>query len=93
MSVTQSKPGQGSSAIDAQSGNRSYTVTRMNMRAVSRLTMTGTGAVTDTISDIDMGVRGNITISCSGAANSILYCSVFDFLSAVVHRHDGRAER
>lgn len=82
LSVTQSNL-QGSSGIDAQSGNRSYTCVRFNLRAVSRVNFTGTGAVTDSINDIDMGERGVLTVSCSGAANSILY-SVITGLSGAM---------
>lgn len=75
LSITQSGL-TGSSGIDAQSGNRSYNLVNMEMRSVSRIRLVGTGAVTDTISDIDMGERGTLTVSCSGAANSVLYCVV-----------------
>ena len=82
LNVTQSGL-TGSSSIDVQSGDRSYNLTRMGMRAASRVTLTGTGAVTDNINDIDMGERGLINISCSGAANSILYCVVTGLSGAI----------
>ena len=75
LSITQSSL-TGSSGIYVSSGTRSYSMARMGMRAVSRASLTGTGAVTDSIQDIDMGERGSFNISCSGAANSILYCVV-----------------
>lgn len=82
LSVTQSQM-QGSSVIDVQAGNRSYSLSRLNMRAVSRVTMTGTGAFTDGISDIDMGGRGVLSISCSGAANSVSYCVITGLSAAI----------
>lgn len=75
LSITQSDL-TGSSGIDAQSGDRSYTITRANMRAVSRSTLTGTGAVTDSINDLDMGESATLAISCSGPANSLNYCLI-----------------
>lgn len=75
LSVTQSQLS-GSSGLDAQSGTRSYNVVRLTATEVSRATFTGTGAVTDTINDINMSVRAGFAISCSGAANSILYSTI-----------------
>jgi hypothetical protein len=75
LSVTQSHL-QGSSGIDAQSGDRSYNLTRCVGFEVARYTFTGTGAFTDTLSDLDVRFRGQVNISCSGPANSILYCGV-----------------
>lgn len=75
LNVTQSML-TGSSGIDAQSGNRSYTVTRLSMSDMARATFTGTGAVTDNIADWHIHSRGQVSISCSGPANSILYGEV-----------------
>lgn len=82
LSITQSSL-TGSSSIYVSSGTRSYSMARMEMRAASRANLTGTGAVTDSIQDIDMGERGSFNISCSGAANSIFY-SVITGLSGAI---------
>jgi hypothetical protein len=62
-----------SSGIDAQSGDRSYNVSRSSFTELSRAVLTGTGgiAVTDNIVDVNASTRGSINISCSGTANSI----------------------
>jgi hypothetical protein len=74
---------QGSSGIDAQSGTRSYNMSRCVGFEVARYTFTGTGAVTDTLSDVDVRFRGQVSISCSGPANSILYCGVEGLSGAI----------
>lgn len=74
---------QGASGIDAQSGDRSYSLTRCVGFEVARFTLTGTGAVTDTLADIDVRFRGQVSISCSGPANSILYCGVEGLSGAI----------
>lgn len=67
----------GQSRIDAQSGNRNYSFNQINGRSVSRITMTGAGAgITDSLNDIDMAERGVLSISCSGPANSVNYCTI-----------------
>jgi hypothetical protein len=75
LSVSQSELS-GSSGIDVQSGDRSYNVIRADMRAVSRATFTGTGAVTDSINDLDIAARGILAISCSGTANTLNCCTI-----------------
>ena len=66
----------GESGLNFTSGNRGYTVTRMDMNGASRANFTGTGAVTDVINELRMETRATLAISCSGAANSITYSSI-----------------
>ena len=70
LQVTQSVL-EGASGIDAQSGDRSYTMSRIGASEIGRMTLTGTGAVTDTFANIALRVRGQFVIACSGAANLI----------------------
>lgn len=73
----------GASGLDFVSGNRSYNCTRVDMNEVSRASFTGTGAVTDTISELFMETRSSLTISCSGAANTILYSLIRGLSGAI----------
>lgn len=58
--------------------DRSYNFTRVTMRWVSRANLSGTWAwVTDNISEYSIDNRWTLTISCSWAANSILYWIIF----------------
>jgi hypothetical protein len=67
---------QGASGIDAQSGTRSYTLARCVGFEGAMFTLTGTGAVTDNLADIDARFRGRFQITCSGPANTVQYCEV-----------------
>jgi hypothetical protein len=66
------------------SGNRSYTLNRILATNISRANLSGTGAVTDNFTEVELKYRGTITISCSGAANNINYCTIEGLSGALV---------
>jgi len=74
----------GLSGINVISGNRSYTLNRILATNVSRANLSGTGAVTDNFNEVELKYRGAITISCSGAANNINYCTIEGLSGALV---------
>lgn len=74
----------GAAGIYALSGDRSYNFTQFNMIQVARVTLTGTGAVTDTLANVEMAYRGNMTISCSGPANNFSYGYIGGFSGSMV---------
>lgn len=76
----------GGSGINVTAGNRGYTFTRLVQSGVSRANLSGTGAVTDTINELEMGYRGALNISCSGAANNMNYCTINGLSGAVTLR-------
>jgi len=63
----------GASGLDAQSGTRSYIFNRIRMSEAARATLTGTGAVTDSVNEMVLQNRGGLNITCSGAANTLNY--------------------
>ena len=75
---------EGLSGINVISGNRSYTLNRILATNVSRANLSGTGAVTDNFNEVELKYRGAITISCSGAANNINYCTIEGLSGALV---------
>ena len=67
----------GSSWIDVTGGNRNYTLTRFNMSNVWRANLSWTNAAaTDNMQDIWIYERGTLTVSCSWATNTLLYCTI-----------------
>lgn len=66
----------GQSGIDSQTGNRSYNFQRCTYSNVARASQTGTGAFTDTITDMTMDARAQFYLQESGAANNILYSNI-----------------
>lgn len=74
----------GFSGINVISGNRSYTLNRILATNISRANLSGTGAVTDNFTEVELKYRGTITISCSGAANNINYCTIEGLNGALV---------
>jgi len=73
----------GFSGINLTAGDRSYSFTRLVQTGVSRANLSGTGAVTDGFSEVEMHYRGVLTVSCSGAANNMNYCNIEGLAGAV----------
>lgn len=61
----------GSAFIEVASGDRSYNIARGSFTSRANMILTGTGAVTDTIAEIDASTFCYFGIACSGAANSL----------------------
>ena len=73
----------GSSDINITAGDRNYTFVRLTQTGLSRANLSGTGAITDTFNELEMGYRGALNISCSGAANSMSQCTINGLSGAV----------
>lgn len=83
LSVSQSTI-DGSSGINITAGDRSYNCTRLTMNGVGRANLSGTGlGILDTLQDLTIVDRGLLTISCSGAANSLLYSRIAGLSAAM----------
>lgn len=75
---------EGASGVNITSGDRNYNIIRNSCINIGRLNFSGTGAaITDGIDRVSIKNNGSLNISCSGAANSLLF-STIDGLSASI---------